>query len=184
MARASLSKEAVVDLAVREVDEGGPEALTLSAVAARAGVATPSLYKHVRNLAELRELLSARIIDEISDELGRAVLGRSGDESLEALMDAWRAYVVSHPHRYAMVIQAPHPGLLEAGERLLGIMLAALRGYGLTGSDGIHAVRCLRAAVHGFAVLETSGAFGMPEKLDDSYDLLKRMIVSGLAAPR
>ncbi|NUT08868.1 MAG: helix-turn-helix transcriptional regulator, partial [Nonomuraea sp.] len=79
MARAALSQEAVVDLAVREVDEGGPEALTLSAVAARAGVATPSLYKHVRNLAELRELMSARIADEISDELGRAVLGRSGD---------------------------------------------------------------------------------------------------------
>ncbi|NUS02355.1 MAG: TetR/AcrR family transcriptional regulator [Nonomuraea sp.] len=184
MARAALSQEAVVDLAVREVDEGGPEALTLSAVAARAGVATPSLYKHVRNLAELRELMSARIADEISDELGRAVLGRSGDEALGALMDAWRAYVTRHPHRYAMVVQQPHPSMRAAGDRLLGIMLAALRGYGLEDSGAIHAARCLRAAVHGFAVLESAGAFGLPEKLDESYDLLKRMIVAGLTTPR
>ncbi|MEU1386026.1 MULTISPECIES: TetR/AcrR family transcriptional regulator [unclassified Nonomuraea] len=184
MPRAALSQDTVVDLAMRAVDEGGPEALTLSALAARAGVATPSLYKHVRNLAELRELLSVRITDEISDALGQAVLGRSGEEAVGALMDAWRAYVTRHPHRYAMVIQQPHPGMRTAGERLMGIMLAALRGYGLAGSDAIHAARCLRAAAHGFAVLEASGAFGLPELLDESYDLLKHMVVAGLATPR
>lgn len=184
MSRAALSREAVVDLALREVDESGPGALTLSAVATRAGVATPSLYKHVRNLAELRELLSVRITDEISDELGRAALGRSGDEALGALMDAWRAYVTRRPHRYAVVIQQPHPAMREAGDRLMGIMLAALRGYGLDDSDAIHAARCLRAAVHGFAVLESAGAYGLPEQLDESYELLKHMIVAGLTTPR
>ncbi|NUR83444.1 MAG: TetR/AcrR family transcriptional regulator [Nonomuraea sp.] len=184
MPRAALSKEAVVELAVCEVDEGGPDALTLSAVAARAGVATPSLYKHVRNLAELRELLSVRITDEISDELGRAVLGRSGEDAVGALMDAWRSYVTRHPHRYAVVIQQPHPAMRTAGDRLVGIMLAALRGFGLDDPGSIHAARCLRAAAHGFAVLESAGAFGLPEKLDESYDLLKHMIVAGLTTPR
>lgn len=68
MPRAALSSEAVVDVALRLVDEETPAALTLSAVADRAGVATPSLYKHVRNLAELRDLLSARIMNEMADE--------------------------------------------------------------------------------------------------------------------
>ncbi|MFI7104934.1 TetR/AcrR family transcriptional regulator [Nonomuraea sp. NPDC050227] len=184
MPRAALSRDTVVDLAVCLVDENGPEALTLSALAARAGVATPSLYKHVRNLAELRELLSVRITDEITDELAQAVLGRSRDEAVGALMDAWRAYVTRHPHRYAMVIQQPHPGMRASGERLMGIMLAALRGYGLEGSDAIHAARCLRATAHGFAVLEASGGFGLPERLDESYDLLKHMVVAGLTTPR
>ncbi|MFI6180723.1 TetR/AcrR family transcriptional regulator [Nonomuraea sp. NPDC051191] len=184
MPRAALSPDAVVDLAVCIVDESGPESLTLSALAARAGVATPSLYKHVRNLAELRELLSVRIADEIAGELGQAVLGRSRDEAVGALMDAWRAYVTRHPHRYAMVIQQPHPAMRASGERLVDIMLAALRGYGLAGSDAIHAARCLRAAAHGFAVLEASGAFGLPELLDESYGLLKHMIVAGVTTPR
>ncbi|MEU0572547.1 WHG domain-containing protein [Nonomuraea sp. NPDC005983] len=184
MARASLSPEAVVDHALRIIDEQGVAALTLSAVAAQAGVATPSLYKHVRNLAELRELLSARVMNEMSDQLSEAALGRSGDQALRALMDAWRAYVLRHPHRYFAMIQTPDAGRAEAGERLIGILLAVLRGYGLEDSDAIHAARCLRAAGHGFVVLEAGGAFGLPEKLNESYDLLIHMISSGLRTPR
>ncbi|WP_084957402.1 TetR-like C-terminal domain-containing protein [Thermoactinospora rubra] len=184
MARAGLSQEAVVDLALQAVDEGGPTALTLAAVAARAGVAIPSLYKHVRNLAELRALVSVRIMNELSDLLTEAVLGRSGDEAVRALMEAWRAYAVRHPHRYAAIIQAPDPATAQAGERLIGILLATLRAYGLHGSAAVHAVRCLRAMAHGFGVLEASGAFGLPEKLDDSYDLLVRMAISRLRTAR
>jgi hypothetical protein len=33
-------------------------------------------------------------------------------------------------------------------------------------------------------MLEAAGAFGLPEKLDDSYDLLIHMIISGLHTPR
>jgi AcrR family transcriptional regulator len=170
----------VVDIALRLVDEEGPAALTLAAVAARAGVATPSLYKHVRNLAELRALMSVRILDELAEQCGEAVLGRSADEAIRALMTAWRDYVRGHPRRYSALNQAPEPMVAEAGERLVGIMLAALRAYGLADSEAIHAARCLRAAVHGFAVLEAENGFQRPEKLDESYDLLIHMVVTGL----
>lgn len=180
MARAALSTTAVVDVALRLVDEEGVAALTLAAVANRAGVATPSLYKHVRNLAELRALMSARIMDELSERIGSAVLGRSADDAVRALMTAWRDYVLAHPHRYAALGQAPEPRVAEAGERLIGIMLATLRAYDLDDTAVIHAVRCLRAAVHGFAVLEAERAFQRPEKLDETYDMLIRMVVAGL----
>ncbi|MFI5983383.1 TetR/AcrR family transcriptional regulator [Streptomyces sp. NPDC051555] len=185
--RPSLSTDAVVDVALALVDEGpegGPAALTLSAVAARAGVATPSLYKHVRGLAELRDLLSARIMNEMADEVGAAVLGRSSDEAVRALMAAWRDYARRHPHRYAALLQRPEPRTAEAGARLVAIMLATLRAYGLEDSAAIHAARCLRAVVHGFAALETGGAFELPEKLDETYDLLVHMVVAGLHTPR
>ncbi|MEU4231862.1 WHG domain-containing protein [Nonomuraea sp. NPDC026600] len=184
MARAALSPDAVVSLAVAIIDEEGPAALTLSAVAARAGVATPSLYKHVRNLAELRELLSVRILNEMAEHVGAAVLGRSGDDALRALMKAWRSYVTRYPGRYAAVIQVPDPATAEAAARLIDILFAALRAYGLEGSNAIHAARSLRAAAHGFSVLEAAGGFGLPEKLDESYDLLIHMIISGLHSPR
>lgn len=183
MARAALSADAVVDVALRLVDEEGPAALTLAAVASRAGVATPSLYKHVRNLAELRALMSVRIINELAERIGGAVLGRSADEAIRALMMAWRDYVLGHPHRYSALDQAPEPMVAQAGERLIDIMLAALRAYGLEDSEAIHAARCLRAAMHGFAVLEAENAFQLPEKLDETYDLLVHMVVAGLRTP-
>ena len=115
MARAALSADAVVDVALRLVDEEGPAALTLAAVASRAGVATPSLYKHVRNLAELRALMSVHIMDELAERIGGAVLGRSADEAIRALMMAWRDYVLGHPHRYSALDQAPTPMVAQAG---------------------------------------------------------------------
>ncbi|MFI7445985.1 TetR/AcrR family transcriptional regulator [Nonomuraea sp. NPDC049714] len=184
MARAMLSPAAVVDHALRIVDEEGAGALTLSAVAGRAAVAPPSLYKHVRSLAELRALVSGRIMEEIESLASEAVLGRSGDDALRALMRAWRSYVTRHPHRYSAMLQSPEPATAAAGERLVNVMLAALRAYDLEGAEAIHAARCLRAAVHGFGVLEAAGAFQRREELDESYDLLIHMVISGLRSPR
>lgn len=183
MARAALSAEAVVDVALRLVDEEGPAALTLAAVASRAGVATPSLYKHVRSLADLRGLVSVRIMEELNGQISGAVQGRSADEAVRSLMMAWRDYVRTHPHRYAAVDQSPQPMVEQAAEEMVNIMLAALRAYGLEDSNAIHAARCLRAAVHGFAVLEVGQGFQLPEKLDESYNLMIHMVITGLSTP-
>ncbi|GLZ16223.1 TetR family transcriptional regulator [Actinomadura sp. NBRC 104425] len=184
MPRAGLSTEAVVDAAIGIVDAHGPGALTLAAVAKAAGVAAPSLYKHVRNLAELRDLVTRRVMEELTERLQRAAMGRSGDDAVRAVMQAYRSYVTDHPSRYAAMSQQPltDPRMALAGERLLEVVLAVLRGYDLDGPDLVHAARCLRSAVHGFAVLEAAGAFGLPEDTENSYELLVRMVVGGLRA--
>lgn len=180
MPRVGLSPGAVVDIAMDIVD--ADEALTLAAVAGRAGVATPSLYKHVRGLDELRGLVSARVINELADRLSEAALGRSGDDALRGIMRALREYVTGNPPRYRAMRQSADAEGEEAvaAERLLGIILAVLRGYGLDGPDLIHAARCVRAATHGFASLQAVGGFGLPEDLDTSYELLIQMVAKGL----
>jgi AcrR family transcriptional regulator len=182
--RAGLSQAAVVDTALSLVDEGGLESVTLAAVAQRAGVATPSLYRHVASLAELRRLLALRVLDEITDLAAEAVLGRSGDEAVAALMTAYRRYVQAHPNRYAIMPQQPltDPVLAASGERLMGVLLAVLRQYDLSGPDAIHAARRLRAAVHGFVSLEAAGGFGLPEDLDASFASLIEMVTASLRA--
>ncbi|MEV6110171.1 WHG domain-containing protein [Streptomyces sp. NPDC051940] len=182
MPRAGLSAGAVVDVALAVVDADGAAGLTLSAVASRAGVATPSLYKHVRNLAELRGLLTARVLDELADRVTDAVLGLSGEEAVRAFMRAYRAYAVEHPDRYGTMDPQPlrDERSRPAGERVLGVLLAVLRGFGLEGAEAVHAARAVRSAVHGFAVLEAAGGFGLPEDLDASYDVLTGMVADGL----
>lgn len=180
--RAGLSTAAVVDAALAIIDEQGLGALTLAAVAQRTGVAAPSLYKHVGSLAELRTLVGVRVIEEMTERFSQVVMGRSRDDAVEVLMHEYRAYVVAHPARYAAApADALHdPRAAEAGRRLLEVFLAVLRGYGLTDSAAIHTTRCVRAAVHGFASLEASGGFGLPEGLDESYQQLVRMTLASL----
>jgi AcrR family transcriptional regulator len=182
MPRAGLNTDAVVDVALEIVDGGGVDALTLAAVAGRRGVAAPSLYKHVDGLSHLRTLVAIRVLDEMTGRFTAAAVGRSGDDALAVLMREYRAYVVEHPARYAAVPADPlhDPSLAAAGTRLLAVFLAVLRGRGLAGSDAIHATRCARAIAHGFASIEASGGFGLPEDLDETYDRLIRMFLASL----
>lgn len=177
-----MSPEVVVDAALSVIDEQGLDALTLAAVAARTGVAAPSLYKHVASLAELRTLVGARVLEEMTERFGAAVMGYSGDAAVAILMREYRAYVVEHPARYAVVPLdvLDEPALAAAGTKLLNVFLAALRGYDLVDSEAIHATRCVRAAAHGFASLEAGGGFELPEDLDESYDRLVQMLLASL----
>jgi AcrR family transcriptional regulator len=180
--RAGLSPDAVIDLAVDHVDAHGPAALTLAAVAAHAGVATPSLYKHVQSLVELRSLVSLRGWQHLTDQVADAVIGRSGQQALRGLLLGYRSYVLAHPNRYAAMHQAPlsDPRTAAVGERLMGSVLAVLGGFGLEGRAAIHTARCVRSAAHGFAVLEAAGGFGPHEDLDASYERLIHTLIAGL----
>ena len=182
MPKVGLSPAAVLDAAMAVVDADGAQALSLAAVAARTGVATPSLYKHVAGLPELRRQVGRRVMEEITERLATAVMGRSADDAVAALMWALRVYVNEHPQRYALMPLQPlgDPLLKAAGERMLAVSLAVLRGYDLTGPAAIHAARRLRATIHGFASLEAAGGFGLPEDLDESFAELIDMVTASL----
>jgi AcrR family transcriptional regulator len=184
-ARAGLTPELVVDAALAIIDESGPDALTLARVAAHTGVAAPSLYKHVDGLPALRRLVRLRVLAEFDEALRAATLGRSSADALRALATAYRDYLRAYPHRYPFVETAAAPGDeadQAAAGRLVEVVFAALRGYGLTGSAAVHATRCLRAAVHGFARLEAIGGFGLPEQIDTTFAHLLDMLTEGVAA--
>ena len=184
MPRAGLSTESVVDAAVDLVDEQGWSALTLAAVASRTGVAAPSLYKHVRSLEALQQKVSARATAELAQTLTRSVAGRSGEEALRCIADAYRDYALAHPGRYPLTQRVPDPldpEHVAAGEEAVQAVFAALRGYGLDGEEAIHATRAARSALHGFVSLEIEGGFGLPLDVRHSFDRLVSMLHVSLA---
>lgn len=184
--RARLSPATVVDIALDVIDRHGLAGLTLTAVADQAGVAIPSLYKHIRNLAELNRLVTLRVLAELTARVTDAALGRSGDDAIRGLLHACRAYATEHPHRYAATVPAPVPDSQEsvAADRLLEVFRSVLRGYQLDGANAIHAARVLRSACHGFVSLQLAGGFGLAESLDVSYDLLLDVIIEGIPLAR
>jgi AcrR family transcriptional regulator len=180
MVRAGLTTGSVVDVAMGIVDRAGP--LTLAAVAAECGVSTPSLYKHVASLGELRTLVGERILREMTAVFTEAALGRSGDEAVIAFMHGYRRYAHDHPGRYAAMPPDPlhDPALAEASTAMMTVVVAMMHGYGLADGDLVHALRRLRTVAHGFASIEASGGFGLPEKLDETYDQLITMVLTSL----
>jgi AcrR family transcriptional regulator len=170
----------VVAEAERLADEGGLAQLTLAALALRLGVRQPSLYKHIDGLPGLRRSIAVRAKLELTDVLGSAAVGRSRDDAVVALADAYRAWALAHPGRYQAAQRAPDPDDAEdqaASRAAVQICTDVLAGYGLAGDDAVDAVRALRSAIHGFVTLEAGGGFGLPVAVDRSYHRL----VAGLA---
>lgn len=186
MPRAGLSPQAVIEAALDVVDDDGASGLTLAAVAARTGVAVPSLYKHVEGLAALRRKATVAVLDEFAGRLTDAVLGHSGPDALDRFLRAYRDYAREKPGRYLLTVPAADLAggadgeLAEAAGRAVSVAYAVLRGAGVTGTEAVHATRCLRAAVHGFVLLEISGGFGLTESTDASFDQLVTMLTMGI----
>ena len=191
MPRAGLDGGAVVAAAAELADTNpeGLDAVTLTALADRLGVRTPSLYAHIDGLADLRRRLGARGARQLQVAIVTATSGRSGLDALRALAGAYREFAHTHPGTYAAMQRAPEDDDSEAADvarELVDAIIAALSGYGLSGDDAIHAIRVVRAALHGFVSLEQLGGFRIPISLDETYDRLVAMLdrsLSGGSSP-
>ncbi|MEU1340903.1 TetR-like C-terminal domain-containing protein [Streptomyces sp. NPDC005827] len=174
MARAGITVDRLVEAAAELADEAGFEQVTLSALARRFGVKDASLYSHVRNLDELRHRLALLAGGEMIDRIATAVAGRSGKDALAAYADAYRAYALAHPGRYAATQIRVDPALVDPGNpamrRTVEITYGMLRGYGLHEPDLTDAVRLLRATFHGYCALEAGGGFNAPRDVRASWD--------------
>ena len=184
--RAGLDTSVVVQAAADLVNAEGLEALSISRLAERLGVQAPSLYNHVRGLPGLRRELALMGHRILAERLAEAAVGRSGEDALLAVAEAYRAFIKENAGVYFAGLRAS--GTLEtvdeelraAEERVLRIVMAIIASFGLQGEDGLHAVRGLRSLVHGFASLEIAGGFGLRLDLDESFHRLIQMLAAGL----
>jgi AcrR family transcriptional regulator len=183
MPRAGLDHDVVVAAAAELADAEGLDAVTLARVAAALGVRPPSLYNHVAGRDGLLRGVALLGLAELAATLREAAIGRSGADGLQATAQAYRAYVLAHPGRYAAgAIAAPAPDDAErqaAATAVLDVMRAVLRGWSLDDEQTIHALRGFRAAVHGFASLEAASGFGIKLDLDTSFTHLIAALAAG-----
>lgn len=174
MPRAGLDAARVTSAAAAIVDAEGTDALTLARVAAALGVASPSLYKHVGGLDDLRRRVTLHASRELGAALAPAAVGRAGPEALRALAAAYRAFALEHPGWYPLAQRAPNPDDAEhqaVAAASLDTLAAALTAYDLTGENAVHAIRLVRATLHGLVDLEREGGFAMPVSLESTYAL-------------
>jgi len=188
MPRAGLTPSVVIAEAAALADEVGYEQLTLAALAARFGVAVPSLYKHVGGLDDVRRGVTMLALGELGEVLvaaREATVELDGSAQLRALADAYRGYARAHPGRYAATVRAAPPDEpvhRAASDAVLHTVLALLAGRGLAGDDAIDAARALRAGLHGFVALEAAGGFGLPRDIDRSFERMVEGLDRGLGA--
>ena len=128
-------------------------------------------------------LVAARMMYE---RFAEAAIGRTRDDAVRAIAHTFRCFILEHPGLYTLSVRASRnrePVDVELGEweaKALSILVIVLSTYPLSKDELMHSIRGLRSLVHGFATLESSGGFGLPLSLEESFEKLVEMFFRGL----
>lgn len=159
---ARLSRDSIVNAALTFLDREGWDALTINALATQLGTKGPSLYNHVHSLEDLRRTVRMRVVGDIIDMLTTVAQGRTRDDAVMAMAAAYRSYAHHHPGRYSAFTRMPlggdDPEFTEATRATAAPVINVLASYGLEGDSAFYAALEFWSAMHGFVLLEMTGA--------------------------
>ena len=159
---AKLSRDAIVNAALTFLDREGWDALTINALATQLGTKGPSLYNHVDSLDDLRRTVRMRVVGDIIDMLNTVGQGRTRDDAVMVMASAYRSYAHHHPGRYSAFTRMPldgeDPEFTAATRAAAAPVIAVLASYGLDGEDAFYVALEFWSAMHGFVLLEMTGA--------------------------
>lgn len=157
----ALSREKVLDAALRLAGEHGLAGLSMRKLAAEVGVEAMSLYNHVANKGDLLDGLTARVFESVP-------LPEPGpwDERLRALTHGLYTAFSRHPVVVrALATDAANPR--SAGAlKFIDAMFSALLDAGLDERGAARGYRSLIGLVFGAVLTETVGLSGVPDPSD------------------
>ena len=157
-----LSRDSIVNAALTFLDREGWDALTINALANQLGTKGPSLYNHVNSLEDLRRTVRMRVVGDIIDMLTNVAQGRTRDDAVIAMASAYRSYAHHHPGRYSAFTRMPlggdDPEFTGATRAAAEPVISVLQSYGLEGEGALDAALEFWSAMHGFVLLEMTGA--------------------------
>jgi AcrR family transcriptional regulator len=180
--RLGLDMNTILSTAAKIADEHGIEEVTLTTLAKYLKVRTPSLYNHIDGLQDLKIKLTIFGLQKLREELAIVAIGKSGDEAIHALANAYISFARNHPGLYAATLNVQDHNNSEVQKEentIVDIVLRILIFYNLEGDGLIHATRGLRSLLHGFASLEQNKGFGLSQKVDESIHLTIDALIAG-----
>jgi AcrR family transcriptional regulator len=148
---------ALTTAAVEVADTGGFDALALTGVAQKLGVAASTLYTHTDGVDGLKYLVAVAATQNLTDTVRNAAIGASGTDALTAMAIAYREFALGHPGQFSSTLLPPRfedDELASANSTLLGVFVLVYRGIGLDERESRLAARSMRSAIHGFLALE------------------------------
>jgi AcrR family transcriptional regulator len=180
-APAQTSTAAVVAAGRRLIEERGADELTMQAVALAVGVRAPSLYKRVRDRADLLRLILEDATDELTAALDAAASSGDPGADLRAMAAAYRRFAHVNPAVYALMYGPP--GLPGATGRSVRSSAALLRVIAeLAGPrDALQAARTIVAWANGFIAMELAGAFLLGGDVEQAWDFGLDRLVAAIA---
>ncbi|MGW4243012.1 TetR/AcrR family transcriptional regulator [Nocardia sp. NPDC004722] len=150
MTRPPLTRERVLDAAIRVADRGGAEAITMRRVAQELGVEAMSLYHHIPN----KDAMLDGVVDAVFAAIELPVAEGDWRTAIRARAESTRTVLSQHRWALGLLDSRPTPGpaTLRHHDAVLGILLNA----DFTLELAAHAVSVLDSYIGGYVLQEAN----------------------------
>ncbi len=149
--RQRLSREAILDAALRIIDEGGLESCTMRAVASELGVEAMSLYWHVPG----KEALLDGVVERMLSAAPEVEHRDDWSEELFGIAQGMRDILLQHPNAIPLLAGRALGSYAAAGGAV-ATTLATLEAAGFERMIAIRAARTIYRYVIGYSLVEGS----------------------------
>lgn len=186
MPRQGLTRQVLIQAALHLIEERGYASFSMGELAKYLRVRPASLYNHIESLDALYTEVGLAAISQMVGAEKEAIEGKSGDEALRALTDAYYTFATIHYELYMVIMKLPssrnHVLEIAAGQ-IVEPIFQVFSFYHLCEEQKMHWQRILRSMMHGFIAHEQCGGFShFPVHREDSYQLGIQCVIDGLHA--
>lgn len=161
-----LSRDAIIETAIKVLDDKGENALTLRGVAKVLGVNPTSLYNHIDSLETLLDATVKRIVGDL-----KAVKpSRNWQNYLMKAAFEYRALLLKHPNAIMLIMSRRHQSYaLPSWEQSINL----LESIGFTLAEAQVFLEQFISLVIGSTLMECREDLRGPALLDDDYPATK-----------
>jgi AcrR family transcriptional regulator len=150
-----VTRDEVVETALRLIEDNDVSALTMRRLAGELGVAVTSIYWHVGNRDALLDQLVERLLTDMG---GFRVSGHTPRARITSLLRQWRQRLWARPHLIAVAHERGRTGAMF--QPVQAALARELAGVGLRGEAAALAVRALQVHVTASVVLQRAASRG------------------------
>jgi AcrR family transcriptional regulator len=185
---AAATRRALLDEAAALLDGGGPDAVTLREVGARAGVSRGAPYRHFDDKEGLLTAVAAESWERIGDRM-HALQTDSRRLPADKLREALIGVIAisrQQPHLYQLMFSTPSgdpAAVVRAAQRMCDEFLAIVAGVVGEQNAGRYAA-ILLTGVHGAAGLESSGLLRTDKWQTNAEELIDSLLATVAEADR
>ncbi|MBI3648718.1 MAG: TetR/AcrR family transcriptional regulator, partial [Actinobacteria bacterium] len=148
--RERLTRERIVETAMRIMDLEGLEAVTMRRVGRDLGVEAMSLYNHVRDKEEILDAITERVMAEFRVPEPTA----SWTDDARVAAREWRRLLQEHPNALRLFAEREKPMANPEAFRPMESALEILRRAGLSDRDSVQAFHAFGGYIFGFVLME------------------------------
>jgi AcrR family transcriptional regulator len=154
--REPLTRERIVEAAMRLMDTEGLEAVTMRRIGRELGVEAMSLYNHVTD----KEDILGGVIEAVMAEYEFPPASDDWRETARRAARSWRTLLKGHPNVITLMSEQRKPTTAIESLRPMDFALGILASRGLGPEETVRAFRALGGFIQGFVLAEIANMFG------------------------